>query len=221
MSEPAVSRISQRRSAALTEGGADYSAKRTELIRVAAEVFRAKGYAAATLNDIASVFGTDRASLYYYVASKEELFQECISVSVSSNIEKAEAISAKAISPREKLKELIDLLINSQVEHYPYMYVYIQEDMRQVASQDALWAQNMVEQTHRLERLFIDVIAEGVNDGVFRSDLSNTLIANSLFGMTQWTHRWFVPGKSKYSAEDLIRVFSTVLFEGIDVDRAE
>jgi AcrR family transcriptional regulator len=221
MSEPAVSRISQRRSAALTEGGADYSAKRTELIRVAAEVFRAKGYAAATLNDIASVFGTDRASLYYYVASKEELFQECISVSVSSNIEKAEAISAKAISPREKLKELIDLLINSQVEHYPYMYVYIQEDMRQVASQDALWAQNMVEQTHRLERLFIDVIAEGVNDGVFRSDLSNTLIANSLFGMTQWTHRWFVPGKSKYSAEDLIRVFSTVLFEGIDVERAE
>lgn len=219
MSEPAVSRISQRRSAALSEGGADYSAKRTELIRVAAEVFREKGYASATLNDIASVFGTDRASLYYYVGSKEELFQECIADSVSSSTAKAAAIAVKPISPRDKLKELIELIINSQVEHYPYMYVYIQEDMRQVASQDALWAQRMVEHTHRLERFFIDTIAEGVADGTFRADLSNTLIANSLFGMTQWTHRWFVPGKSKYSAEDLIRVFSAVFFEGIQADR--
>ncbi len=73
----------------------------------------------------------------------------------------------------------------------------------------------MVEHTHRLERVFLDIIAEGVAAGLFRDDLSNTLIANSLFGMTQWTHRWFVPGKSKYSADDLIRVFSAILFEGI------
>lgn len=221
MAQPANSRIAQRRSAALLEGGADYSAKRTELIRVAAEVFREKGYAAATLNDVAAVFGTDRASLYYYVGSKEELFQECITDAVRTNIARAGEIVAEPLSAREKLERLIALIIHSQVEHYPYMYVYIQEDMRQVASQDASWAQDMVEQTHQLERQFLDVIAEGVADGSFRSDLSNTLIANSLFGMTQWTHRWFVPGKSKYSPEDLIRIFTAILFQGIDnPDRA-
>lgn len=47
------SRIAQRRSAALAEGGADYNARRAELIRVAADVFRGKGYAASTLHDIA------------------------------------------------------------------------------------------------------------------------------------------------------------------------
>lgn len=216
-----LSNIGQRRSAALLEGSAEYSTKRNQLIRIAADVFRDKGYAAATLNDIASVFGTDRASLYYYVASKEELFQECVTDAVQQNITRAEIIEAKDVTPRQKLNELIALIIDSQVEHYPYMYVYIQEDMRKAATQDALWSNMMVERTHQLERIFLRVIAEGVSTGTFRSDLSNTLIANTLFGMTQWTHRWFVPGTSKYSADDLIRVFSAIFFEGIDAARNE
>jgi AcrR family transcriptional regulator len=215
MAEPRSSRIAQRRSAALADGGADYNARRSELIRVAANVFRDKGYAAATLNDVASVLGTDRASLYYYVGSKEELFQECIHQAVTDNIAKADAISAEQLSPRERLIRLIELVINSQVEHYPYLYVYIQEDMRRVVGQDAAWATAMVEQTHRFEQYFIDAIDDGVREGLFRPGLSTTLIANSLFGMTQWTHRWFVPGR-KYTADDLIQTFVTIFFSGLD-----
>lgn len=217
MLEPKVSRIAQRRSAALADGGVDYSARRNELVRVAANVFREKGYAAATLNDIASVLGTDRASLYYYVASKEELFQECIVQAVTDNIAKAEVISTQELSPRDRLVRLIELLINSQVEHYPYLYVYIQEDMRRVVSQDAAWATQMVEQTHRFEQYFMDAIDDGVRTGLFRPGMSTTLVANSLFGMTQWTHRWFVPGR-KWSADDLISTFVTIFFSGLDAE---
>lgn len=210
-----TSRIAQRRSAALAEGGAEYSQKRAELIRVSANVFREKGYASTTLNDIATVFGTDRASLYYYVGSKEELFQECITNALVDNMAKATTISEATSTPRERLTALIELLINSQVEHYPYLFVYIQEDMEHVDSADTRWATSMVEMTHTFERFFIDAIVEGVRQGDFRSDLSPTLMANSLFGMTQWTHRWWVPGK-KHDAAELIRVFTGVLFEGID-----
>ena len=209
------SRISRRRSAALAEGGRDYNARRHELIRIAADVFRAKGYAASTLLDIANELGTDRASLYYYVGSKEELFQACISQAVGANIARAREIAAAGLTPRERLIQLIELLINSQVEHYPYLYVYIQEDMRQVAGEEAAWAIDMVEQTRRFERYFTEAIADGALAGVFRPDLSTTLIANTLFGMTQWTHRWFVPG-GKYTAQDLIDTFVTIFFSGVD-----
>ncbi len=219
MGAPRSSRISQRRMAALADGGADYSSRRAELIRVAANVFREKGYAAATLNDVAAVLGTDRASLYYYVGSKEELFQECIAAVVADNIAKADALSRMDMTPRERLLHLIELMIKSQVEHYPYMYVYMQEDMRQVVSQDAAWATEMVEATHRIEGYFISAIKDGMADGSFRDDLSPTLVANSLFGMTSWTHRWFVPGR-KYTAEDLIHTFAAIFFAGIDKKRA-
>ncbi|TFD45983.1 TetR/AcrR family transcriptional regulator [Cryobacterium frigoriphilum] len=216
MTQPlaAASRISQRRQAALSDGGADYSAKRAELIRIAAIVFREKGYATATLNDIAAVFGTDRASLYYYVASKEELFQECIQNILDTNVAAAAGIAELPVSPREKLTQLISLMIASQVEHYPYMYVYIQEDMRQVVSQDAEWATRMVEQTHRLEKFFRDAILEGVADGSFRDGLSATLVANGLFGMLLWTHRWYVPG-TKYSEQELTATFTALFFDGL------
>ncbi len=82
---PSGSRIARRRSTALSEGGPDYAAKRAELVRVATAVFRLRGYAATSLNEIAHAFGTDRASLYYYVASKEELFQECVADAVAQN----------------------------------------------------------------------------------------------------------------------------------------
>jgi len=209
------SRISQRRLAARAEGGADYNARRRELIRTAADVFRAKGYSGSTLHDIADALGTDRASLYYYVGSKEELFQACISEAVAANIARASEIAAAGLTPREQLVRLIELLINSQVDHYPYLYVYIQEDMRQVATADAAWATDMVERTHVFERYFTEAIADGVRAGIFREGLSTTLVANTLFGMTQWTHRWFLPGE-RYSAQDVIDTFVTVFFGGLD-----
>jgi AcrR family transcriptional regulator len=209
------SRIAMRRRAALADGSPDYLAKRAELIRAAAVVFSEKGYSSATLNDVAARFGTDRASLYYYVGSKEELFQECIKDVLEENLAAGERIMASEGTPREKLSQLVQVVLTSYEKHYPYTYLYIQEQMSQVTSEDALWAKTMVEETSRFQAIFLDLLKEGMADHSFRSDLSPTLVANALFGMLNWTHRWYVPGR-KYSADDLADTFLAVLFDGID-----
>lgn len=214
MSNGEGSRISMRRQAALAEGGADYAAKRAELINVAARVFREKGYTSATLNDIAEVFGTDRASLYYYVGSKEELFHECIKGVLDDNLAKGEEIVGSDRTFRQKLTDLIEVVLSSYEESYPHMYVYIQEDMRHISSEDDVWATQMVEQTRRFEKMFLGLIEAGIADGSFRKDLDPSLVANGLFGMMTWTHRWFVPGR-KYAASDLASVFTAIFFDGI------
>lgn len=214
-----ISGISRRRKNARSQGGAEYRARRAELIRAASAVFRDKGYEAATLNDVAEKVGTDRASVYYYVGSKQELFEECITGVVVANLEKAKAIVATEATPRDKLVSLIDLLIRSQAANYPQAYLYMQEDIERSASQGARWATAMRDHTHQMESIFIGVLRDGVADGSFRSDLSVTLMANSLFGMTQWTHRWWVPGESRYQPDDLVKVFTTVLTEGIAAPR--
>ena len=58
----AKSGIEARRKAALEEGGAAYIARREEIILAAAQVFRERGFDAATLRDIADALNTDRAS---------------------------------------------------------------------------------------------------------------------------------------------------------------
>ena len=209
------SNISLRRKTALSEGSVDYSTKREYLIRVAATLFKEKGYKSTTLNDIAQHAGMHRATVYYYFGNKEELFREAIKGVLDSNIAKAEdLVSTKTIDPQEKLQHLIELVMTSYDESYPYMYVYIQEEMHEVAAERSPWAQQMVQQTRRFEKMFMTLISQGITQGQFRRDIPVALAANAMFGMLNWTHRWYKPGSSQ-SAKHVAEAFCKVFFEGI------
>jgi AcrR family transcriptional regulator len=210
----AQSQIGRRRQAARSDGSEEYSAKRRELIRVAATVFKEKGYEAATLNDVAQRFGADRATLYYYIGSKEELFREAVRGVLETNLEAAEEIVARDADPREKLRALVEQMLLSYEENYPQMYLYIQEDMRRVTSEDTPWARDMTRQTRRLESIAIKLIREGVEQGIFRGDVPVKLASNALFGMLNWTHRWFRPG-GELSGPELVDAFSVIFFDGM------
>ncbi len=211
--------LSRRRQSAQVEGGAAYRAKRNELLQIAGEVFKEKGYEAATLSDIAARFGTDRAAIYYYFAGKQELFQEVFQATakkvLDENLAAATRIAGLEIAAHEKLRQLIELQITSYEANYPYVYVYIQEDMGKIAFQSTPWAREMVRKTRRFEEIVTDVIATGMREGDFRQDLSAPLVVKALFGMVNWTHRWFKPGVRKFSAEQIIETFSALLYDGL------
>src|ERR1700761_1575451 len=48
-----------------------------EVLSCAAAMFSSRGYAAASLEDIAAQLGMTRAALYYYATSKEDLLYKC------------------------------------------------------------------------------------------------------------------------------------------------
>jgi TetR/AcrR family transcriptional regulator, cholesterol catabolism regulator len=206
--------IGRRRAAARADGSAEYRARRRELIQAAAGVFKEKGYEAATLNDVAERVGADRASLYYYVGGKEELFQEAVRGGVESNLDEVERILKLDEPPEEKLRLIVAALLASYEDNYPHMYVYIQEDMRKVASEDSEWAREMTRQTRRFERIIIDLVKQAMQQRGFRDDVRPDLAANALFGMLNWTHRWFRPGK-RLSASELADAFWTVFYAGM------
>jgi AcrR family transcriptional regulator len=214
-SQPAPeSGIGRRRQAAREDGNEEYMARRAELIAAAAAVFKEKGYEAATLNDVAERVGADRASLYYYVGGKQELFQEAIRGGVEANVAKLDEITKLEAAPDEKLRLIVEMLVTSYAENYPHMYVYIQEDMRKVASEESDWAKQMTRNTRKFEQTTINLIREAIESGVFRSDLRPELAANALFGMLNWTHRWFKPGK-KLTAAEVAQHFSEIFFDGM------
>ena len=211
----ASSNISKRRKLALSDGGADYTAKRAELIALAAKLFRENGYQATRLADIADAAGIDRASLYYYVGSKEELFRESVEGILDANLAGAEAITAKASeSVASRLRQVIELVMASYEDNYPHMYVYIQEQMHQVAKEESAWAQTIVRKTRKLESIVRGLIDEGVHNGELRADVPARLAFYALFGMINWTHRWFTPG-GPLNARDISAGFFTIFIDGM------
>jgi len=210
------SNIAKRRLTALSDGSPDYKAKRDEIVLLAAKLFKDKGFKATTLNDIAKQAGVERASIYYYVASKEELIQEVVGGILDANTEAAaRVVKKKSLDPKEKLRKLAEILMLSYEQNYPHMYVYIQEQMHDIAYAKTPWAKQMVRQTRRFEKIVMTLLEEGVELGVFRSEISPRLAANALFGMFNWTHRWFKPGGKK-SAQEIAETFCNIFFSGID-----
>lgn len=212
----ARSGIERRRIAAKVDSNRQgYQERRQEIVRVAAVVFKEKGFAPATLNDIAVRLGTDRASLYYYVRNKEELLQEIVRGVINENVAAAERVAAQGGRGAEKIAALIEDMILSFDRNYPHMYVYI-EDFARISRQESKWAQDILASTHRFESIVIDILREGQRDGSLRSDLADDLSALALFGMVNWTHRWYKPG-SKHTPKEIAATLSAIFLTGYEV----
>ena len=215
-----TSKISRRRKNALMDGGTEYAAKRGELVEIAAHLFRRKGYQATRLADIAAEAGIDRASLYYYVGSKEELFRDAISGLVAANVEKIQRIrSDESLTYAERLGRIMGMLMASYEANFPSMYVYIQELMHQVAREDSPWAKDIMSKTREFETVVESLVRSGIEAGEFHPDIPVKLAANALFGMFNWTHRWFTP-EGAFSGADVTRAFCKIFFEGLNLPRA-
>ncbi|MBN8842597.1 MAG: TetR family transcriptional regulator [Sphingomonadales bacterium] len=209
------SNISRRRKSALEDGSSDYLAKRAELVEIAGRQFKNNGFRATTLAEIGHKAGLDRATVYYYFGSKEELFRECLRVGVDENINECERIANDSdLSPAQRLRGVINQLMSAYDQHYPHMYVYIQEEMNRIAGEKSTWAQQIVSQTRKFERIVMSLISELIERGEMRSDIPVSVAANAVFGMLNWTHRWYQPGGA-HPAREVSEGFSDIFFDGM------
>ena len=216
MSEaPTESGIGRRRSAAVDDGTPAYRRRRLEIIRAAALVFKKKGYRATNLADIAAAADTDRATLYYYVGSKAELFDEAVSGAVESNAVAAESIWSGQGTAPDKLRLLITSLMKSYVDHYPLLYVFVQENLTHVAPERTDWSRRMRQLNHRYEDAIIGILKDGMAEGTIRDIGDPRVVAYGLLGMVAWTNRWFNPADSIASGPQIAETFVEMFLDGV------
>ncbi|MFC9359188.1 TetR/AcrR family transcriptional regulator [Rhodococcus sp. NPDC057014] len=206
--------IGVRRRNAREESSEVYDERREQLLRAAAKVFRAKGFHATSVSDIAAEFGSDRASLYYYVGSKKELFEMVVEQAVLENVQMAEQIRDGAGEPAAKLREILIGLMRSYDANYPQLFVFLQEDTDRLAGKDEAWRERMQEWSRRYFRAVRDVIGAGMESGVFASQLPVAVIAQGVVGMVSWSHRWYQPDMG-VPAERIGAGFADMLLDGL------
>ena len=208
------SNISKRRAAALDEGGAAYRGRRAEIIRAAGEVFKRLGFRGTKIGDIAEAVGMDRATIYYYVGGKEELFHQAVGDAVERNCLRAEAILTGPGTPAEKLRALVTDLMESYAASYPYLYLYIQEDLGPSASRSQ-WGRTMARFNKRYENVVVAIVEDGVADGTFHTATEPWVIAYGILGMAAWSNRWFNPETSSVPAREIGAAYAETLLRGL------
>lgn len=207
--------IGRRRQHAQEGGGANYTERRELIIGAAARLFQAKGYNGTSLGDIAGEVGIDRATLYYYVSSKEELFDEVVTDVVVGNLVVAERIRDSDDPVPDKVRKLITDLLQSYVRHYPFLFVYLQENLAHVGEERRAWSRRMRKVNRQYEAAIEAIVAEGIADGSLRPVADPRIITYGLMGMVNWTNRWFGPQTSSVDAATIGQAYADILLVGL------
>jgi AcrR family transcriptional regulator len=211
----ATSGIGRRRAAAQQGGNDAYFARRQEIIDAAAVVFKKRGFQGTSLGDVARELKTDRANLYYYVGSKEEVFDEAVTKAVEENLERLKVIRDSPVPAPEKLRTMIEELMVSYEKYYPFLYVFIQENLNHAGSGRTAWARKMKDVNKSYEQITTGIVQAGYDDSTLRNVGPAWVVAFGVIGVVAWTNRWFDPTRSEASAQDIGKAYADMLLVGL------
>jgi AcrR family transcriptional regulator len=172
--------------------------KRDEILVQAANLFRKKGFSGTSMQDIARDVGILKGSIYYYFNSKNEIFREVLNKGISPVLKNAEFIMAKDLSPAEKLRELLRSHIDYIIHDNYSLILYFQEKEK-ISLQET---KKYIESRNRYEKIFKDLLAQGIKQGVFPK-VDITLTVYAILGMCNWIVQWYNP-KGSRSPKDII-----------------
>lgn len=162
--------------------------KRDEILYEAGKLFRRKGFNGTSMQDIASEVGILKGSIYYYFNSKDEIFREVLNKGISPVLKKAELTKSKNLPPAEKLRELIKNHINYIMDNNYSLVLFFQEKENISASQ----TKHYVESRNKYEKIFKDVLSDGIKLGVF-PPVNVSLTVFAILGMCNWIIQWYNP----------------------------
>ena len=210
----AKTKIGKRREANADASSAFYQERRKAIVDAAAEAFQERGYEATTLGIVAEKLKTDRASLYYYFGSKQQLFREIVREAAVNSVEVAERIASQDMPARQKLIEAFSTVMASYSSTYPYMHVFLQENFPSVSAIEDEWNHEAREWARRYYFAIRSIIQQGVDEGAFRLTLPVSLATMGVIGMVNWAHRWFKPGGS-LKPEEIGEGFADMILNGM------
>lgn len=187
------------------------SARREEILAIAAELFAEKGFATTTVREIADTAGILSGSLYHHFDSKESMVDEILRTFLDEILARYRAAVAEGDDPAKILRELVRAAFSALGTHRAAVAVMINEFnlLVQYPRFAYLW-----EGADETERLWAGVVENGIATGVFRSDIDPRMIYRFMRDAIWVSVRWYRPD-GRDSPEQIADFYLDVLLDGI------
>jgi AcrR family transcriptional regulator len=165
--------------------------KEQEIYDVAAEILHKKGYAATTLQDIASAVGLLKGSLYYYIDSKSDLLYR-ITRTIHDEA-RANLVAAQAV--RGPVSTRLHRLVEGHVLAFGRRLTSIRVFYTEYASLPVDRRREIMSERRGYEDYVCGLVREGIADGSFCPDLDVRIISNAILTMINTVYLWYRPGR--------------------------
>ncbi len=187
------------------------SARRDELLAIAARLFAERGFKNTTVRDIADAAGILSGSLYHHFDSKEAMVDELLDSFQTALWEQYDAIEASDRTPREKLEDVVRVSFDAIDQHHSEVAIF-QTDAGYLATFDRF--DYLHERNVRFRDLWTGLLQAGVDSGELRADLDVEVVYRFLRDTVWVAVRWYRPG-GELSPTEVADQYLHILFEGI------
>jgi AcrR family transcriptional regulator len=166
------------------------SSRKAQVVRVAAELFREKGYVASSMRDLAQKLGIEAASLYSHIKSKEEILHIlCFDMAAEFMASLEDVEKQTDILASEKLRKGIIGHVQVMARDLTASAVFMNEHrhLSQPYLRDFLLMR--IKYINRFKKM----IEEGVEIGEFKKTIDKKLAVMTLFSSLNWMPMWYDP----------------------------
>lgn len=188
--------------------GVESGATRVEAILAgAARAFSRNGYAATSMREIAQTTGASLGSIYYHFENKEDILRALICDNFARVQESLEVRLAASGSATDELAIFIDNHVRFFADHLDEMRVMSHE----LDTLGGEAGRQAAELRQRYTRRLLDILAR------IRPDLPADELriqALCLFGMLNWTYRWFHTVETSVGAAGLAERMHDLFLHG-------
>lgn len=161
--------------------------RRDEVHGAAIEVFCAKGFAAASIQDVADAVGVLKGSLYHYISSKDDLLERIFEDAAQESQRRIDVVAALQAEPAERLRTFVERQVGWHLEHVEHATVLLRE-WRYLQGRQ----RKVVARHRRVYETFLrELIEDCVRAGVTSRDLDVAHALRFVLGAIDATPEWY------------------------------
>ena len=183
--------------------------RKTEIINIAAKLFKEKGYSAVTMRDIAQSMDIKAASLYNHISSKQEILVLIIIKIAEEFIFAINKILATDYTTIKKIEKVIELHIDITIRNSDAL-ACLNNDWMHLTDEDLVYFVKMRED---YEESFRTIIKTGIANNEIKK-LNLEVIVFSTLSTLRTLYLWY--GKKKSPNSSVLKSnMMEVLLKGI------
>jgi AcrR family transcriptional regulator len=183
-------------------------ATRQAILRAAAGVFRARGFAETGMREIAEAADLSTANLYYYFPSKADILYFCQDHSVGRMLEAVRLAGRGGAGAAERLRGVVTAHLLCTLDELDGAAAHTE-----VEALPARLRARIVAKRDRYERAVRAIVAGGMRQGAFAAT-DAALVTRALLGACNWTTRWYRPG-GRLTPARIARIYADYLVRGL------
>ncbi len=167
--------------------GSAFDQRRQEIVEIAAELFDRDGYAQTSMNAIADAVGLRKPTLYHYFQSKAEILVKIHLDHVEFLLRELDRSPRGEVPANERLRRVVQSIVNLMKTHRHGVRVFF-EHARELLEPDA---ERVTNERTRYRELVIEMIQDGIEDGLIRSSADPYYATMAVFGVSNWVYQWY------------------------------